>query len=214
MSPRPPAPTAPVAPGGTGIAGWNPRAGTNVSSTQRAWWKRPKGIAAIAGGIVVALAVIGALGSPRDGRSTGANPSTGPSLAAAALATPTNTVPAPTSTAEPEETPVVTPEPTAKPTPQLTAEQENAIGAAGDYLDYAAFSRSGLIKQLRFEGYSNAAATFAVDHITVDWKEQAYLSAVAYLDYTHFSRSGLIKQLKFEGFTTAQATYGVKKAGL
>ncbi len=71
-----------------------------------------------------------------------------------------------------------------------------------------------MIKQLKFEGYSKAAATFAVDHITVNWKEQAYLMATSYLDYTHFSRSGLISQLKFEGFTTTQATYGVKKAGL
>jgi hypothetical protein len=98
--------------------------------------------------------------------------------------------------------------------PQLTAEQENAIGTAEDYLDYTAFSRSGLIKQLQFEGYSKAAATFAVDHITVNWNEQAHLAAVAYLDYTHFSRSGLIKQLQFDGFTNKQATYGVKKAGL
>lgn len=98
--------------------------------------------------------------------------------------------------------------------PQLTAEQENAIGSAQDYLDYTAFSRSGLIKQLIYEGYSKAVSTFAVDHIKVDWKEQAYLSAKAYLDYSHFSRKGLIAQLKYEGFTTKQATYGVNKAGL
>jgi hypothetical protein len=114
----------------------------------------------------------------------------------------------------PEPTPEPTPDPTPKPTPQVTAEQENAIGSAGDYLDYAAFSRSGLIGQLKYEGYSTTVATFAVDHITVNWNEQAYLSAKAYLEYTHFSRSGLISQLKFEGFTTKQATYGVTKAGL
>jgi hypothetical protein len=71
-----------------------------------------------------------------------------------------------------------------------------------------------LIGQLKYEGYSTAVATFAVDHITVNWNEQAYLSAKGYLEFTHFSRSGLIGQLKYEGFTTKQATYGVTKAGL
>jgi hypothetical protein len=58
------------------------------------------------------------------------------------------------------------------------------------------------------------SSAFAVDHVTVNWNEQAYLMAKEYLDYTHFSRSGLIGQLKYEGFTTKQATYGVTKAGL
>jgi hypothetical protein len=122
--------------------------------------------------------------------------------------------PEPTPDPTPKPTPAPTPEPTPKPTPQVTAEQENAIGSAEDYLDYTAFSRSGLIGQLKYEGYPTAVATFAVDHITVNWNEQAYLSAKAYLEYTHFSRSGLISQLKYEGFTTKQATYGVTKAGL
>jgi hypothetical protein len=125
---------------------------------------------------------------------------------------PATLAPAPEPTPDP--TPEPTPEPTPKPTPQVTAEQENAIGTAEDYLDYSAFSRSGLIGQLKFEGYSTAVATFAVDHVTVNWNEQAYLKAQEYLDYSHFSRSGLIGQLKFEGFTTKQATYGVTKAGL
>ncbi|XKG11107.1 Ltp family lipoprotein [Sutcliffiella horikoshii] len=36
---------------------------------------------------------------------------------------------------------------------------------AQDYLDYTAFSRSGLIQQLEFEGFSNADATYAVDEV-------------------------------------------------
>lgn len=136
-----------------------------------------------------------------------------------AIALPETPEPAtPDTTADPTPTPKPTPKPTAvptpKPTPQITAEQENAIGTAEDYLDYAAFSRSGLIGQLKYEGYSTAVATFAVDHITVNWYQQAYLKAKEYLDYSHFSRSGLIGQLKYEGFTTKQATYGVTKAGL
>ena len=98
--------------------------------------------------------------------------------------------------------------------PKYTAAQENAIGAAEDYLEFQSFSRTGLIKQLVFEKYSKADATFAVDHIDVNWKEQAAKSAQNYLELQHFSRQGLIKQLMFEGYTKAQATHGVNTTGL
>lgn len=86
--------------------------------------------------------------------------------------------------------------------------------SAADYLDYTAFSRTGLIGQLEFEGYSTADATWAVDRVEVDWNEQAAKSAADYLDYTSFSRQGLIDQLVFEGFTPKQAQYGVGQTGL
>ena len=78
----------------------------------------------------------------------------------------------------------------------------------------SAFSKSGLIDQLEFEKYSAADARFAVNHIAVDWNEQAAKSAKSYLDYSSFSRQGLIDQLEFEGFTTQQAIYGVSTTGL
>jgi hypothetical protein len=109
--------------------------------------------------------------------------------------------------------PTPTPDPT--PTPVvLTRAQENAILQARNYLDFTSFSRSGLIEQLEYEGYSRADATFAVDYIHVNWKRQAWLKAEEYLDYSPFSRSGLIEQLEFEGFTHAQAVHGVNRAGL
>jgi len=77
-----------------------------------------------------------------------------------------------------------------------------------------AFSRTGLIKQLEFEGYSADDATYAVDVLNVDWNEQAAKSAQDYLDMTSFSHSGLVKQLEFEGFTPEQAEYGVNATGL
>lgn len=98
--------------------------------------------------------------------------------------------------------------------PKYTKEQEQAIGTAHDYLDYTAFSKSGLIGQIASEGYSRRVATFAVNHIRVDYNKQAQLSAKDYLNYTHFSRQGLIDQLKSEGYTQAQAEYGVSKNGL
>ena len=98
--------------------------------------------------------------------------------------------------------------------PSMTLSQENAVATAQDYLDYAAFSRNGLIEQLEFEKYSTADATFAVDYLSPDWNEQAAKAAQEYLDYSSFSRQGLIDQLVFEGYTQQQATYGVNQAGL
>jgi colicin import membrane protein len=95
-----------------------------------------------------------------------------------------------------------------------TVAQQNAQRSARDYLNYTAFSRTGLIGQLEYEGYSTADATWAVDRVTVDWNEQAAKSAKAYLAYTSFSRSGLIGQLLYEGFTQSQAEYGVSTTGL
>jgi hypothetical protein len=98
--------------------------------------------------------------------------------------------------------------------PAETAGQENARRSAESYLEFSAFSRKGLIHQLKFEGYSTKDATYAVDALSPNWNKQAAKSAKAYLDMSGFSRSGLIDQLEYEGFTPAQAEYGVNKAGL
>lgn len=95
-----------------------------------------------------------------------------------------------------------------------TVSQQNALRAADNYLSLTAFSRKGLIKQLVFEKYSKADATWAVDRVDANWNEQAAKSAQNYLDMTAFSRSGLIKQLVFEGYSQSQAEYGVSKTGL
>src|SRR5690625_4290338 len=89
--------------------------------------------------------------------------------------------------------------------------QRNALSSAERYLDFTAFSRSGLINQLEFEGFSTDDATWAVDRLTVDWREQALNSAANYLDFSAFSRSGLIDQLEFEGYSTDEATWGVDR---
>src|SRR5438034_3384427 len=60
--------------------------------------------------------------------------------------------------------------------PGETAGQKNARESAESYLEESAFSRNGLIKQLSSEygeGFSKADAIYAVDHIDVDWNEQA-----------------------------------------
>jgi len=92
--------------------------------------------------------------------------------------------------------------------------QLNAKRKASSYLSISAFSRSGLIKQLEFEGFSTADATYGADAQNANWNAQAAKAAKNYLSITSFSRSGLIEQLEFEGYTTEQATFGVDSTGL
>lgn len=94
-----------------------------------------------------------------------------------------------------------------------TVGEKQALGKAYDYLEYTAFSYTGLIEQLEFEGFSNSEATYAADNCGADWNEQAALKAQQYLEYSTFSRSELIDQLEFEGFTHSQAVYGAEQNG-
>jgi|GEM_PF-7091875 len=94
-----------------------------------------------------------------------------------------------------------------------TVSQRNATRAAQNYIDFIAFSRSGLIIQLEFEGFSQADASFAVANINVDWYEQAARMAQQYLDVMPFSAQGLVDQLEFSGFSPSQAIFGVSSAG-
>ncbi|WIG16653.1 Ltp family lipoprotein [Kocuria rosea] len=91
----------------------------------------------------------------------------------------------------------------------LTASQRNAVAKAEDYLGSMAFSRTGLIEQLEFEGFSNADATFAVDSLDTDYQVQAGKKAQEYVESMAFSRTGLIEQLGFEGFTPEHSTAAV-----
>ncbi|MGX7029975.1 Ltp family lipoprotein [Vagococcus zengguangii] len=90
-----------------------------------------------------------------------------------------------------------------------TREQKNALSKAIDYLDYSAFSKSGLYEQLIYEQFPEEAAQFAVDNVQADWNEQALNKALDYLDYSSFSDAGLYDQLVFEGFTSEQAQYAI-----
>lgn len=110
--------------------------------------------------------------------------------------------------------------PAEKPKPKYTRSQEQAIKAAENYLDFASFSKKGLIRQLSSdagEGFPEADARFAVNHIKVDWNAEAVEAAENYLDFSSFSRDGLIQQLTSpagEQFTLEQATYAADKVGL
>ena len=97
--------------------------------------------------------------------------------------------------------------------PEMTMGQKNALKSAKNYISVMAFSYSGLIHQLEYEGYSTEDATFAADNCGADWNEQAAKSAKNYLDVMAFSKDGLIEQLEYEGYTKEQAEYGVSAVG-
>ena len=98
--------------------------------------------------------------------------------------------------------------------PKESVNQANARASAESYVEMSGFSRDGLVKQLKFEGFSAKDAIYGADAVGADWNAEAAESAKSYLDMSSFSRAGLIQQLKFEGFTPAQAAYGVNKTGL
>ncbi|KQU00638.1 hypothetical protein ASG53_01780 [Sanguibacter sp. Leaf3] len=114
---------------------------------------------------------------------------------------------------EPPAPPVAEAPPAPEAPPAASLSQQNAIGSAESYLDFSAFSRTGLIGQLEFEGFSTEDATFAVDSIAPDWNAQAAEKAQSYLDFSTFSRQGLIDQLVFEGFSVAEAEHGATAVG-
>jgi len=182
--------------------------------------------AQIGGPIVLVLILIGALGSPAEENGEQASVvkeattttekgvterTTSTTEAPITTAPPTTTTAPPTTTTAP---PVTAPPPPPDPYAGESVSQRNARESAASYLDYTAFSRTGLINQLKYEGFSEGDATYGVDALVVDWNEQAAQSAADYLDYTSFSRSGLVDQLIYEGFTPAQAEYGVSTTGL
>lgn len=90
-----------------------------------------------------------------------------------------------------------------------TASQRNAVSRAASYLRSSSFSRSGLIGQLQYEGFSIDDATYGVDAQNANWNAQAVKKAASYLRSSSFSRSGLIDQLVFEGFSSSESMYGV-----
>lgn len=94
----------------------------------------------------------------------------------------------------------------------LSTERASALQMAHNYLRSSAFSRTGLIEQLEYEGFSKDDATYAVDNCGADWKAQAALMAKQYRKSSAFSHKGLVEQLEYEGFTPEQAEYGATQS--
>lgn len=155
--------------------------------------------------LVVAIVIAAASG----GGKTSGSPAASVSTSAPAVST---TAPAVTPAAAT----------TAPAAPQYTVAQQQAIASAESYLsDGTGFSRAGLYQQLHSqygEGFSASLARFAVSHVSVNWYQQAVLSARSYMQSEPgWSYSGLVQQLDSpygEQFTVAQAEYAAKAVGL
>ena len=92
-----------------------------------------------------------------------------------------------------------------------------ALESAENYLAMSGFSKQGLYEQLSSEygeGFTEAEAQYAVDHVDADWNKEAVESARSYLEMSPMSKDALIEQLSSsygEGFTYEQAVYAVNK---
>ena len=98
--------------------------------------------------------------------------------------------------------------PSSAPSDSVSTGKKNALKSAEQYLNVMAFSYSGLIDQLEYEGYTAEEAEYAAKNCGADWNEQAVLSAKQYLKTMSFSKDGLIEQLEYEGYSHEQAVYG------
>lgn len=97
--------------------------------------------------------------------------------------------------------------------PAYTLVQQNAISSAQNYLSFTGFSRTGLIGQLEYEGFSTEDATFGVDNAGADWNAEAAEKAAQYLEFTSFARQGLYDQMAYEGFLPAEIEFGLAAVG-
>jgi len=117
--------------------------------------------------VIVFFVFVGVINAASGGKTHSSTPSAKKSVASAnvettEMAAETTTTP-PATTTPPTAPPTTAPPVTSPPPPVESISQSNAVSKAQDYLDYEAFSRSGLIDQLVFEGFSTEDATYAVD---------------------------------------------------
>ena len=102
---------------------------------------------------------------------------------------------------------------TASPYEEKTSktELENAIESAEAYNKVFAYSKKGLIENLKYEGFSEDIAECAVKSINANWKENCVRSAYSYLDLSPFSKEELIHQLDYDGFTAEEIDYAMNQ---
>ena len=193
-------------------------------------WSRRKKILAWAGGVFLAMFVLGgianAVSPPKPAPASNVAQS-----APAAPAAPAAPEPAPvvthTVTAAPKPAVTVThtaapaPAPTTAAPPAISNSEQQAIDAAQGYLSMGSgFSQESLLQQLTSSygsGFSQADAQFAINYLNPNWDAQAVDAAKGYMQMGGFSAASLTQQLTSDagnGFTEAQAEYAVAQVGL
>lgn len=81
-------------------------------------------------------------------------------------------------------------------------------------IEYAAFSKPGLVRQLQGELFTQEQATEAVEGLDVDWSIQAERSARETSQNIAISRSRLLYSLTDDGFTEVEAERGITDADI
>lgn len=164
IAPAPePAPTTAM-PVHTMDHGMAPPPGEPGTEKGRSWYKRKRFIIpAAALALIIGVAVIGGGDGAPD-----PEPATSPSATEKASPEPTESV-TEEAAAEPEveasDEPETTPEPESQNDENHTASQTQAIRSAESYLDFTSFSRSSLIDQLVFEGFTQERAAHGADSV-------------------------------------------------
>ena len=121
--------------------------------------------------------------------------------------------------------------PSSAPSDSVSTGKKNALKSAEQYLNVMAFSYSGLIEQLEYEGYSHEQAVYGAEQAyssasdtaaaanssssgsaTVG-EQNALQSALQYLNSMPFSYTGLIGQLEYEGYSDSEAKYAADNCG-
>lgn len=90
---------------------------------------------------------------------------------------------------------------------------QQAVKAAQNYIDLMGFSYSGLVDQLKFEGYTDSEAAYGASNCGADWNAAAVKSAQSYLSLMSMSRDELYSQLEFDGYTPEQINYALSAVG-
>lgn len=95
----------------------------------------------------------------------------------------------------------------------LTLSQKNAVICAYDEVEFWNCGKDYLLNQclVDWEGFPYDDARLAVDHIKIDWYEQAVLCARKVSSGS--SKNGLMRELDYYGFTSDQIDYALKEVG-
>lgn len=84
------------------------------------------------------------------------------------------------------------------------------------YINNLALSKTGIIQQMKSEGYNEQELKEALNKLDVDWNEQAVKAANWYLSiYKNNIDREMMKQCleKNEGFTSREVEYALRKVG-
>ena len=97
----------------------------------------------------------------------------------------------------------------------IPSEYASAMRKAQSYAETMHMSKAGIYDQLtsEWEGFESEAADYAVNHVDVDWKENALIKARDYRDTMAMSPSAIHDQLTSdygEKFTQEEADYAIE----